>query len=47
MMDASMAYLRQFVPEVLAAVRFAGGPGADDLLRAVAILAGLYAAKGP
>ena len=45
MMDASMAYLRQFVPEVLAAVRFAGGPGADDLLQAVAILAGLYAAK--
>ena len=45
MMDASMAYLRQFVPEVLAAVRFAGGPGADDPLQAVAILAGLYAAK--
>ena len=45
MMDASMAYLRQFVPEVLAAVRFAGGPGADDLLQAVAILADLYAAK--
>ena len=26
MMDASMAYLRQFVPDVLAAVRFAGRP---------------------
>ena len=35
MMDASMAYLRQFVPDVLAAVRFAGGPGMDDLLQAV------------
>ena len=45
MMDASMAYLRQFVPDVLAAVRFDGGPGMDDLLQAVAILAGLYAAK--
>ena len=45
MMDASMAYLRQFVPDVLAAVRFAGGPGMDDLLQAVAILAGLYATK--
>ena len=45
MMDASMAYLRQFVPDVLAAVRFDGGPGMDELLRAVRILAGLYAAK--
>jgi hypothetical protein len=45
MMDASMAYLRQFVPDVLAAVQFDGGPGMDELLRAVRILAGLYAAK--
>ena len=45
MMDASMAYLRQFVPDVLAAVKFAGGPGTDGLLEAAAILAGLYAAK--
>ena len=45
MMDASMSYLRQFVPDVLAAVRFAGGPGTDDLLQAVGILAGLYAAR--
>ena len=45
MMDASMAYLRQFVPDVLAAVRFDGGPGMEDLLQAVAVLAGLYAAK--
>ena len=34
-----------FVPDVLAAVRFAGGPGMDGLLQAVAVLAGLYAAK--
>ena len=45
LLDASMAYLRQFVPEVLAAVRFAAGPGMDDLLQAVAILAGLHALK--
>ena len=44
MMDASMSYLRQFVPAVLAAVRFDGAPGMDDLLNAVTILAGLYAA---
>ncbi len=40
-----MAYLRQFVPDVLAAVRFAGGPGTDDLLQAVTILAGLCATR--
>ena len=45
LMDASMAYLRQFVPDVLAAVKFAAGPGMDDLLQAVAILAGLHASK--
>ena len=45
MLDASMAYLRQFVPDVLAAVRFAGGPGAGELLEAVAVLAGLYATR--
>jgi TnpA family transposase len=43
MMDASMTYLRQFTPAVLAAVRFAGGPGTEQLLQAVAILAELYA----
>lgn len=43
MMDASMSYLRQFAPAVLAAVRFAGGPGTDELLRAVSMLAELYA----
>lgn len=45
MMDASMAYLRQFVPDVLAAVKFADGPGMDDLLEAAGILAGLHARK--
>ena len=45
LMDASMSYLRQFVPEVLAAVGFAGGPGMDDLLQATAILAWLHAAR--
>ena len=45
MMDASMSYLRQFVPDVLASVRFDGGPGMGDLLRATGILAGLYASK--
>ena len=45
MLDASMAYLRQFVPDVLAAVRFADGPGAGELLEAVAVLAKLYATR--
>jgi hypothetical protein len=43
MLDASMAYLRQFAPDVLAAVRFAGGPGTEELLAATAVLAELYA----
>ena len=45
LMDASMSYLRQFVPDVLAAVGFAGGPGMDHLLKAVGILARLHAAR--
>ena len=45
LMDASMSYLRQFVPDVLAAVGFAGGPGMDDLLQAIAVLARLHAAR--
>src|SRR6266571_820051 len=45
LMDASMSYLRQFVPDVLAAVGFAGGPGMDDLLQAIVILARLHAAR--
>ena len=43
LLDASMSYLRQFAPAVLAAVRFAGGPGAGDLLAAVETLGELYA----
>ena len=43
MLNASMSYLRQFAPDVLAAVRFAGGSGTEDLLRAISILAELYA----
>nr|WP_233624556.1 hypothetical protein [Actinoplanes sp. ATCC 53533] len=43
MLDASMSYLRQFAPAVLAAVQFAGGPGTEQLLQAVSILAGLSA----
>jgi hypothetical protein len=43
MMDPSMTYLRQFAPAVLAAVQFAGGPGTEQLLQAVSLLAGLYA----
>lgn len=34
MLDASMSYLRQFAPAVLAAVQFAGGPGTEQLLQA-------------
>jgi hypothetical protein len=45
LMDASMSYLRQFVPDVLAAVGFAGGPGMDDLLQAIAVLARLHASR--
>lgn len=43
MLDASMSYLRQFAPAVLGAVQFAGGPGTEQLLQAVSMLAGLYA----
>ncbi|BBH69554.1 hypothetical protein ACTI_62390 [Actinoplanes sp. OR16] len=43
MLDVSMSYLRQFAPAVLAAVQFAGGPGTEQLLQAVSMLAGLYA----
>ncbi len=37
-LDSSYGYLRQFTPQVLEAVRFAGGTAAADLLKAVAIL---------
>jgi TnpA family transposase len=43
MLDASYAYLRQFTPEVLEAVAFAGGTGAQELLAAVAVLKELNA----
>ncbi len=39
LLDASKPYRRQFAPDVLAAGRFAGGVGTDELLRAVSILA--------
>ncbi|OKI48975.1 hypothetical protein A6A27_36215 [Micromonospora sp. CB01531] len=41
MLDASMSCLRQFAPGVHAAVQFAGGPGTEQLLQAVPMLAGL------
>ena len=31
MLHESMSYVRQFAPHVLAAVRFAGGPGTEEL----------------
>jgi hypothetical protein len=37
-LDASYTYLRQFTPNVLAAIDFKGGPGTTDLMAAVAIL---------
>jgi TnpA family transposase len=43
MLDASMGYVRQFAPEVLRAIRFAGGTGTEELLEAAAVLAELYA----
>ena len=43
MLDASMSYLRQFAPTVLGAVRFAGGPGTEDLVYGVSVLSELYA----
>lgn len=41
LMNASYSYLRQFVPLVLAAIDFQGGPGTDELMRALAVLAEL------
>lgn len=43
MMDASIGHLRQFAPDVLTAIRFAGGPGTGELLAAVSVLIELYA----
>lgn len=42
-LDGSYGYLRQFTPQVLAAVRFAGGTAAAGLLEAVEILRELNA----
>lgn len=43
-MDASLSYVRQFAPKVLAAVGFAAGVEAvEPLVKAAAILAELYA----
>jgi len=43
LLHASMSYLRQFAPPVLGAVRFAGGPGTDELMAALEMLCELYA----
>jgi hypothetical protein len=43
MLHDSMSYVRQFAPPVLAAVRFAGGPGTETLMGAIAVLCQLYA----
>ena len=37
-MEGSYTYLRQFTPDVLAAIDFKGGPGTTDLMTAVAVL---------
>jgi hypothetical protein len=37
-LHASYSYLRQFIPTVLAAIDFKGGPGTAALMRAVAML---------
>ena len=37
-LNLSYSYLRQFTPNVLAAIDFAGGPGTVDLMEAVAVL---------
>lgn len=43
LLDSSIGYLRQFTPGVLGAIAFAGGPGSEDVLAAVTMLAQLYA----
>jgi hypothetical protein len=43
MLHESMSYVRQFAPHVLAAVRFAGGPGTEELIAAIGVLCELYA----
>ncbi|MDQ2791694.1 MAG: Tn3 family transposase [Actinomycetota bacterium] len=43
MLHESMSYVRQFAPPVLGAVRFAGGPGTEELMAALGVLGELYA----
>jgi hypothetical protein len=45
-MDTSYTYLRQFTPDVLAAIDFNGGPGTAELMQAVAMLAELNRTGG-
>jgi TnpA family transposase len=45
-MDTSYTYLRQFTPNVLAAIDFNGGPGTAELMQAVAMLAELNRTGG-
>jgi hypothetical protein len=45
-LDSSYTYLRQFTPNVLAAIDFKGGPGTGSLIHAVAILKKLNATGG-
>jgi hypothetical protein len=45
-MDTSYTYLRQFTPNVLAAIDFHGGPGTAELMQAVAMLADLNRTGG-
>ncbi|MFF4621845.1 hypothetical protein [Nonomuraea jabiensis] len=46
-LHASYTYLRQFTPQVLAAIDFQGGTGTADLMEAVAILKRLNVSGGP
>jgi TnpA family transposase len=45
-LDSSYTYLRQFTPNVLAAIDFQGGPGTDEIMTAVAILKRLNETNG-
>lgn len=45
-MGASYTYLRQFTPQVLAAIDFQGGPGTGPLMEAVAVLKELNRLSG-
>ncbi|MGI5228893.1 hypothetical protein [Actinoallomurus sp. CA-142502] len=45
-LDSSYTYLRQFIPNVLTAIDFKGGPGTRALMQAAAILKELNATGG-